>query len=126
MEITSVRYTANGYAVNNQFFIPNDSDKPIDQQDFYYKKIVEWIAAGGIVAPEFTTSENIDNLRQSLIASRIKYLLDTDFRVLRFIDEGTDYPNEIKAKRIRARQEINAIEAATTFAKINLFSVDFE
>jgi len=126
MDITSVRYTTNGYVVNNQFFIPNDSNKEIDQQDFYYKKIVEWIAAGGIVAPEFTTSQDIDNLRQSLIASRKKYLLETDFRVLRFIDEGTDYGNEIKSKRIEARQEINAIEAATTFAEINLFTVDFK
>lgn len=120
MLIETVKQTQSGYLINGSISVPNDptnSDCQIVQK---------WISEGGVVQPEFTTSEKTNNLRQSLIASRVKYLLDTDFRVLRFIDEGTDYPNEIKAKRIRARQEINEIQAATTFAKINLFSVDFK
>ena len=120
MKILKVKQVKDNFLVNDLFSVPNDPSNS-DRQ-----AIQKWVFEGGIVEPEFTTLEEIDNLRQSLIPSRIKYLLDTDFRVLRFIDEGTDYPGEIKTKRIQARKEINAIQAGTTFAKINLFTVDFK
>jgi len=63
MDITSVKYTTGGFSVNNQFFIPNDSDKEIEQQDFYYKQIVEWVENGGIIAPEFTKEELLANAK---------------------------------------------------------------
>lgn len=67
-----------------------------------------------------------NNIKDFLISSRKSYLKATDFRVLRFIDEGTPYPDEIKSKRILARQEINEIEACTTLTALNQFSEVFE
>lgn len=75
--------------------------------------------------PSSTTIKK-ERKKESLILSRKKYLNNTDFRVLRFIDEGMSYPDEIKTKRIQARREINDIEAATTLAALNEFSEVFE
>jgi len=120
MFIETVKQTQNGYLINDSIFVPNDPT------NCDYQTLQKWVSEGGVVQSEFTTLQKTNNLRQSLISSRIKYLLDSDFRVLRFIDQGIDYPSEIKAKRIQARKEINAIEAETTFAKINLFTVNFK
>lgn len=65
-------------------------------------------------------------LRKKLIQSRKGFLQKEDFRVLRFVEEGTPYPDEIKNKRIKARQEINEIEACTTLTALNQFSEVFE
>lgn len=120
MEIGKIKFQKNGFLVNDAVFVPEASDNSD------YQKIQKWIAEGGIVEPEFTTSEKKENLRQKLIASRVDYLSSTDFRVLRFIDEGLPYPDEIKDKRIQARQEINAIKATTTLTALNEFSEVFE
>lgn len=71
MKIETVKYTTGGYVLNNQFFIPDDSGKPTETQDFYYIKIMKWIAAGGIVEPEFTDQELLSNAKISKI-SQIK------------------------------------------------------
>lgn len=71
------------------------------------------------------TEISIELLKSKLIDVRKTFLKESDFRVLRFVDEGTPYPNEIKDKRIVARQEINEIEATTTLNQLNQFSVIF-
>lgn len=68
----------------------------------------------------------IRELKASLIAIRKQFLNTTDFRVLRFIDEGTPYPDETKQKRIRARQEINEIESCIVLVQLKQFSETFE
>ena len=79
---------------------------------------------------EATSSEikahNKRKLAENLIKSRKDYLGNTDFRVLRFIDEGAPYPDEIKTKRTQARREIKEIEACTTLTALNQFNEVFE
>ena len=119
MQINSVKQKDNGFLVNGSFIVPNDP------KNSDYQEIQKWIASGGSIVPEFTKEEEKKNLRKKLILSRMKYLSSTDFRVLRFVDEATPYPNEIKTKRILARQEINQIEACTTIEQLKQFSEDF-
>lgn len=120
MNIESVKIKNNGYLLNSIYFVPNDPENT------YFKEIQKWITNGNTPEAEFTTSECKENLRQKLIAVRKKYLQDTDFRVLRFIDENTPYPNEVKEKRILARSEINEIELCTTLSQLDEFSEAFE
>lgn len=120
MKILKVKQGKDNFLVNDFSSVPNDPSNTD------YQAVQKWIADGEIIGPEFTTLEKIDNLRQTLIDSRKKYLLDTDFRVLRFVDEGANYPDEIKAKRIQARQEINLIGAATTITSLNKINKVFE
>jgi hypothetical protein len=63
--------------------------------------------------------------KNQLISIRQTYLKNTDWYIQREADEPDTYPAEIKAKRILARQEINAIEQATTFTALNNFNVNF-
>lgn len=64
--------------------------------------------------------------KDELIAPRLSYLQKTDWYMAREIDEPNSYPQEIKTKRILARQEINSIQACTTLAALNQFSTTFE
>jgi len=75
------------------------------------------------------TAQNIDiflfeEKKQSLINVRLQYLKSTDWYTARELDEPNSYPQEIKAKRILARQEINEIEVATQ-KTINNYSITF-
>ena len=67
----------------------------------------------------------IDKKKEVLTKQRLSYLQDTDFRALRFVDEGIEYPDEIKQKRILAREEINLIESSNTIEGLNNFSDPF-
>jgi len=51
--------------------------------------------------------------KSNLINVRLQYLKNTDWYIAREIDQPNTYPQEIKDKRILARQEINEIESAT-------------
>jgi len=62
MEITKVLKVENGFKVNDQFFVPENSDN----ED--YKDILVWVAAGGQIEPEFTSEQLLDNLRAKKIA----------------------------------------------------------
>ena len=70
--------------------------------------------------------ERKEQIKNQLINSRLSYLQRTDWYVAREIDESNSYPQEVKDKRIQARQEINAINIATTLSVLNAFSITFE
>jgi hypothetical protein len=55
-----VKQKANGFLVDNKFFVPND---PNNTQ---YKEIQKWIENGGIVDPEFSLPEAISKKLQEL------------------------------------------------------------
>jgi hypothetical protein len=73
-----------------------------------------------------STEEKKTNIKSEAIRSRMSYLLSTDWYVNREIDQSNSYPQEIKDKRIQARQEINDIEAATTLTALYKFNIYFE
>jgi hypothetical protein len=72
-----------------------------------------------------TTEEKKTTKKALLIAPRLTYLQKTDWFIAKEFDEPNSYPQEVKDKRILARQEINAIEACTTLTALNEFSIDF-
>lgn len=73
-----------------------------------------------------STEEKKRNIKSEAIRSRKSYLLSTDWYVNREIDKPNSYLQEIRDKRIQARQEINDIEAATTLTALNKFNINFE
>lgn len=64
---------------------------------------------------------NKEKLKKELIDSRLAYLNSTDWYIIREIDQPNSYPKEIKAARIRAREEINEIEACTTLKQLEKY-----
>ena len=82
---------------------------------------------GNLEKPSFTNTQcKISCKKTDLIEPRSLYLKSTDWYTAREVDEPSSYPVEIKNKRILAREEINSIEACTTLAALNEFSVNFE
>lgn len=71
-------------------------------------------------------SERKEQIKNQLINVRLSYLQKTDWFIAKEFDEPNSYPQEVKDKRILARQEINAIEACTTLTQLNTFSTTFE
>jgi hypothetical protein len=63
MNISNVKHTTGGYIVNTQFFIPHD------EANKDYQDIAVWIANGGIVAPEFTNAELLQNAKNEKVAA---------------------------------------------------------
>lgn len=63
--------------------------------------------------------------KNQLINPRKKYLKDTDWYLMREVDQPQSYPPEVRDKRTRLREEINAIEAAEDLQQIELFTSDF-
>jgi hypothetical protein len=55
-------------------------------------------------------SDKIDRLKNKAIFIRSSYLQTTDWYILREFDNPNSYPNEVKKKRILARNQINEIE----------------
>lgn len=74
--------------------------------------------------PSLEEKKNI--LRQSLIASRKKYLKDTDWQASAFIKYGRPIDEEVKIKSAKAAEEINNIQACTSLTSLNKFSEVFE
>ena len=60
MEILKIKQKENGYLINDSMLVPI-SDKNSD-----YQRVVKWIESGGVVEPEFTTSELISKLTQKI------------------------------------------------------------
>ncbi len=122
MNIESVKKVEGGYKVNDQFFIPDDSDKDIEKQDCYYKQIVEWISAGGIVEEEYSESEILEAAqnrkvselfakvsekiyskysmqKQSNIGLRLNGYVDKDFEEMKaFINPILAIKNDLRSK----------------------------
>lgn len=73
------------------------------------------------LSPTELTNYKKENLKNNLISVRRSYLFSTDWYTSRAVDEPNSYPEEIKNKRILARQEINDIEACTTLAALEQF-----
>lgn len=73
-----------------------------------------------------TLDQKKNDLKMLLIRIRKKYLNDTDYYILRELDEPNSYPIEVKNRRILARQEINAIELSVTLTDLQQFSESFE
>ena len=48
-----------------------------------------------------------------------------DGYLMREVDQPQSYPSEVREKRTRLREEINAIEAAENLQQIELFTSDF-
>ena len=89
----------------------------------------EWVLENIPTPPEPTPptlEERKQSLKNQLIGVRLGYLSSTDWYIAREMDEPNSYPQEIKNKRIQARQEINDIEASTTLTALNAFSTTFE
>ena len=55
MTITTAKIKGDNYLVNGDTLVPNDIDNA------YYKDLKEWEANGGIIEPEFTYDEVIQN-----------------------------------------------------------------
>lgn len=73
MEIITVKLSKSGFVINESVFVPID----INNSD--YQGIQTWIAAGGIVAPEFT----IDQVRANKINELTNYHFNSsDIRIL--------------------------------------------
>lgn len=53
------------------------------------------------------------------------YLNKTDWYIIRLADSGDVVPDEVKTKRTQARDNIDIIEACTTFDKLNQINTDF-
>ena len=119
MNIETVKELELVYLINNSISIPKNPEN----RD--YRKVQQWIADGGIVEPEFTTAEKIQNKIDELTSSRRSYLNSTDWRCLRFVDVGDTYPQSVKDKRALARQEINTIEVCATLEQLNAFNIEF-
>jgi hypothetical protein len=52
-------------------------------------------------------------------------LKDTDWYLMREVDQPQSYPPEVREKRTRLREEINAIEVSENLQQIELFTSDF-
>ena len=63
--------------------------------------------------------------KNQLVNPRKKYLKDTDWYLMREVDQPQSYPSEVRERRTRIREEINAIEAAENLQQIELFTSDF-
>ena len=95
-------------------------------------QITDEIVKGSDFGPNFydwieCTQLEIDTLefeneRQEKIYGRIIYLASTDWELIKSVDIDVEYSQEIKDKRILARQEINEIEIATDLSS---YSIDF-
>ena len=55
-------------------------------------------------------SDKIERLKNMAVFIRSSYLQTTDWYILRELDNPNSYPNEVKKKRILARNQINEIE----------------
>lgn len=74
----------------------------------------------------------LEILKEQLTESRLSYLKNTDYYVIREVDklEGepekvSKYPVEIKERRDLARSQINAIDSAETLEDLKIFNVEF-
>ena len=89
MTIETVKIQHNGWLVNGNMSVPNDTGN----RD--YHDVQEWISEGNTPDPEFTDAEiNQENLA---------YLADTDWYVIRKADTGTAVPTDILDARAAAR-----------------------
>ena len=62
-------------------------------------------------------SDKIKRLKNKAIFIRSSYLQITDWYILREFDNPNSYPNEVKKKRILARNQINEIEKISNLKK---------
>jgi len=70
MNIATVKIVDGGYKVNDQFFVPNDQDAPIEKQNEDYKAIMRWVNSGNIVQPaDRKSSDQLKVEKTSLIKS---------------------------------------------------------
>lgn len=90
-----------------------------EHKAYFEKKKV--VVEGKFVDYKEPLSLKIENLKNELILQRKKYLLSNDWYASREIDEPNSYPEEIKAARIKVREEINEIEACTTLKQLEKY-----
>lgn len=70
-------------------------------------------------------SNKIKRLKNKAIFIRSSYLQTTDWYILRELDNPNSYPNEVKKKRILARNQINEIEKILTLEEANSIAVNY-
>ena len=76
MQITKVQHWRSGYKVNNQFFIP------ADEYNLDYQDVLTYINNGGIVEPEFTDEQLLNNAKSSKLKELSVYHDSPEVRIL--------------------------------------------
>lgn len=96
--IKSVKLQGEGYLVNGSMSVPND------EQNRHMKDVKVWLDAGNTPEPEFT-AEEIQAQELSEAISKAKTLLsDTDFYVIRKMEEDIAIPADVITARAEAKQ----------------------
>lgn len=68
---------------------------------------------------------DLEMKKNLLIKPRLEYLKETDWYVLRELDQEEAYPLAIKTRRETARQEINAIQSIDDLEQLESFTAEF-
>ena len=99
--IKTVKQQENGWLVNGNMSVPDDDNNR------HCRDVKEYIRSKGYVEPQYTNEELAEKKANEAIANARKYLNDTDWYVIREMDNGVPMPKEVKTKREDARIIIN-------------------
>lgn len=100
--IESVKIQGDGYLVNNKYYVPKDTSNR------YYHMVKEWIDCGNIPESEFTEDELHQQEVIKIIYEARQYLKDTDWYYAREAETGEPIPQDVRNKRIEARNVLRA------------------
>lgn len=100
MKIVSVKEQNEGYIVNDEMFVPKCDGNA------EYELIKEYISKGGIIEPQYSIQELEIQKQQSINKLAREYLNSTDWYVIRYQENGTPIPANVKEKRENARLSI--------------------
>jgi len=116
-----------GYYPNflNYKNIPNPTIL-VNIEDYYKcleKKMV--VKEGALQEYNKPKEEIFKHKQESLIYSRIAYLQNTDYKIIKQSEGVENCPQDILDKRNLAREEINKIENCKTLKQLNKYSIEF-
>tara|TARA_R110002110_G_scaffold82712_2_gene215075 strand:- start:4871 stop:5296 length:426 start_codon:yes stop_codon:yes gene_type:complete len=84
------------------------------------------VIGGSLTEYVKTNAEVLEETRSLKLGLRKVYLKNTDWYLVRELDEPGTYPKEIKDKRILARKERAEIKVTNTLEEINSYNEIFE
>jgi hypothetical protein len=104
--INTVKIQGNGYLVDGCMSVPKDTGN----RD--YQEVLEWIASGNEVLPEYTDEELEAKSVQTKLAEAHAYLASTGWYIERLNDpsSGKAVPDDVLTARANARATINELE----------------
>ena len=98
--ITSCKLQTSGWLVNGNMGVPND---PANR---HCADVIQWIAEGNTLAPEFTDLEIAANAQAETNATSQAYLASTDWYITRQAESGVEVPADVTTARAEAREAI--------------------